>query len=391
MAARRFVVTAGNGDAGRLGLGAVATGALRFTRVTDPALASDAVAAVAAGGAHSVALTDDGSVLTWGDNSAGQLGHTPGAAAVAAPREVLVPEPAVAVAAGDAATFAVGASGALWAWGRGVACGLGADSVADVAVPAPRRVTGLEGVVAVAAGRSHALALTADASVFSFGLAAAGALGHGETSGRPLEPTPRRVRPLGGVRVAAVSAGGDRSGALTDDGTLFEWGAAVDGRPRPGAPPAQVDVPPLTALATGRHHSLGVRIGGRGAAWGDGGDHGALGTAPLPGPPSPPAPIATDVLIQAVATGWQHSAAVGVDGDLLTWGWGGSPGSAAGDPGATGGGQLGTGDDLDCFVPFCVPGFVDGDGGWVPAAAWRAVAVACGLNHTLAVLEMKAP
>ena len=401
-AARRlFVMAAGCGDGGRLGMGSLTAGALRFARVADAALASDGVASVAAGAAHSVALTTDGSVLTWGDNACGQLGHTPTAAAVALPREVLLPEAAVAVAAGDAHTLAVGASGAVWAWGRadGGALGLGtATATHGGPIFAPRRVVGMEGAASVAAGRSHSLALTHDGSLYSWGAAPSGALGHGEARGAPLEAAPRRVRTLGGVKVAAVSAGGDRSGALTRDGEAFEWGASVDGRPRRGDPPHPITGIPgaLIALSTGRHHSAALRVGGRGVAWGDGGDHGALGTgAPTPGPPSPPAPIATPTLLTSIAVGWRHCAAVGVDGQLLTWGWGGSPGSegvgSAGDAGGTGGGQLGSGDDLDIAIPTRVPGADIGGGGgreWVDAAAWRAVAVACGLNNTLAVVEL---
>ena len=39
-------------------------------------LAGRRIAALAAGAAHCAALRDDGTLVTWGDNSSGQLGHT---------------------------------------------------------------------------------------------------------------------------------------------------------------------------------------------------------------------------------------------------------------------------------------------------------------------------
>jgi hypothetical protein len=390
---RRFLAAAGCADHGRLGLGDAVRGALHFTLLSDAALASDDVAAAAAGAAHSVAVTADGSVLSWGLNDRGQLGHSPAATFVALPREVLLPEPAVAVAAGAAHTLAVGASGGVWAWGAGEGgrLGLGADAAAGPPLCEPRRVPGLANVTAVAAGRAHSLASTSDGAVFSWGCASAGALGHAEPRGRPVEPSPRRLRSLDGARIVAVSAAGDRSAALDGDGAPWEWGAAVDGRPRRAAPPALTPgLPPLVRLALAPHRTLAVRVGGRGVAWGDGGDHAANGTPPDRATSRAPAPLATPATLADIAAGWQHGAAVGDDGRLLTWGWGGSAGSegAFDSQETAGGGQLGHGDDLDRQVPTRVVGLRWGGGAWVECGKWRAVGVAAGFNHTLAVVEV---
>ena len=67
------ILSCGIDDYGRLGTGA-------SSNATVPAplteLVDDTIVQVAAGNAHSIALTDDGKIFTWGRNDAGQLGHS---------------------------------------------------------------------------------------------------------------------------------------------------------------------------------------------------------------------------------------------------------------------------------------------------------------------------
>src|ERR1019366_2376064 len=60
----------GSNDAGQLGMG-VPFPALPYPRKV-PGLSN--ITAIAAGSRHSVALTLDGKVFSWGDNTAGQMG-----------------------------------------------------------------------------------------------------------------------------------------------------------------------------------------------------------------------------------------------------------------------------------------------------------------------------
>ena len=93
------------------------------------------VVAIAAGAFHSLALRYDGTVMAWGDNSAGQTNVPPGLNNV------------VAVAAGGFNSLALKSDGSVVAWGY--------DSSGQASVPA-----GLTNVVAIAAGYLHSLALT---------------------------------------------------------------------------------------------------------------------------------------------------------------------------------------------------------------------------------------
>ena len=93
-------------------------------------------------------------------------------------------------------------------------------------------------------------------------------------------------------------------------------------------------------------------------------------------------------VLQAAA-GWRHSAVVGTDGGLWTWGWGGSVGSnsALFPSHISAGGQLGHDNEFDYWKPTRVEQ-LDRGGGADNSMAWRATQVACGLNHTAAVLKL---
>ncbi|MFO8073989.1 MAG: hypothetical protein R6V85_19170 [Polyangia bacterium] len=75
-------------------------------------------------GSHACALADDGRVFCWGNNQRGQVGTGEisdelSAWKVTEPSEVVgLSEPIVSVSAGTAHTCAVGASGAVYCWGK---------------------------------------------------------------------------------------------------------------------------------------------------------------------------------------------------------------------------------------------------------------------------------
>ena len=92
----------------------------------------------------------------------------------------------------------------------------------------PKRIEALVGrrVVAVSAGGSHCIAITADGAIWSWGLGSFGQLGHGDEQQKLL---PKQVEALAGRRVLAVSGGAAHSLALTADDAFFAWGKGEDG------------------------------------------------------------------------------------------------------------------------------------------------------------------
>jgi len=192
------------------------------------AFAGQRVVAVSAGLAASVALTADGAVWSWGWGAAGQLGHGDTQKQLLPKSiEALAGQRVVAVSAGAQHSLAITADGVAWSWGGGGDGRLGHGDEQRQLLP--KKVEALAGqrVVAVSAGAIHSLALTADGAVWSWGYGAGGQLGHGDWQNQLL---PKKVEAFAGQRVIAVSAGLSHNLALTADGAVFTWGAGEYGR-----------------------------------------------------------------------------------------------------------------------------------------------------------------
>ncbi len=192
---------------------------------------------IAAGNRHSVALRDDGRVFAWGFNCTGQVGN--------------------------------GRSGAFSDQER------------------PAEVSGLRNIVQVAAGNNFSLALSADGRVFGWGSNNCGQLGDPETTTR--FTSPRAIEGL--PPLVQTDAGDSYCVALTHEGTVWAWGANINGQLGNGTydsshVPVQVQDPDdPTGLLTGvQQLEAGVRTvvalktDGTIRCWGDG-EYGQLGKA----------------------------------------------------------------------------------------------------------------
>lgn len=132
----------------------------------ESALSGQRVIAVAAGSFHSGAVTEDGGVHMWGDNSSGQCGLL-GLSTVPNPTPVALVDsdssppqtvPVLELACGEQHTLALSVQREVWAWGSGCQLGL---NVSTFPVCKPQKVEHLAGryVLQVACGALHSLAL----------------------------------------------------------------------------------------------------------------------------------------------------------------------------------------------------------------------------------------
>ncbi len=90
--------------------------------------------------------------------------------------------------------MALKSDGTVWAWGDNEFGQLG-DGTTIVSI-IPVQIPGLNGVIALAAGRNHTVALKSDGTVWAWGFNAYGQLGDGTTTDRH---TPVQVSGLSGV------------------------------------------------------------------------------------------------------------------------------------------------------------------------------------------------
>ncbi|KAG6721256.1 hypothetical protein I3842_03G103700 [Carya illinoinensis] len=122
---------------------------------------------IASGGYHSLALTDDGKVLSWGHGGHGQLGHSSiQNQKVPEPIKALSDEHVVYIACGGSSSAAVTHEGKLYMWGNAKDSQLGVPGLPEVQ-PCPIEVKflmeddglGPHNVLSVGVGASHAMCL----------------------------------------------------------------------------------------------------------------------------------------------------------------------------------------------------------------------------------------
>jgi len=340
------------------------------------------VGQLACGAAHSLAVID-GAVFAWGKCHFGQLGlghlWMTCEAPAPIPRKCFCvgggdggPEPIARVFCGESHSLAVGASGALFAFGCGFQGALGLGSERHEASPqwvAPfggQRRAGAGGAeeaggggasvaaVAAAGGKAHTVLLDSCGCVWAWGSGGAGQLGAGTnkmceaTSCSANRLVPARVPwPAGGdgcggdteeggdggaeysegngaaevaerCRVVGVLAGrgGNTSGALTVGGELFLWGHDGEGGGELGTSPAGAAVSAAADAVTA------------GPAVGSGGVCGRSGSFRVAAParvvfPGGPARVV------AAALGAHHAVAIVASG-------GGASGNGSSDGGGNG-------------------------------------------------------
>ena len=226
------------------------------------------VLAIAAGDAHSLALTSDGHVFSWGANASGQLGlGDSGTTDRLAPTEITALSNIVAIAAGDADSFAVTSGGQVYAWGANGNSRLGDGSTTQQNTPL---LLGLSNIVSIAAGQAHTLAVTSAGRVYGWGANGNGQLG--------IAPATTVATPtvIPNLHVSSIAAGDNHSGAIRADGALVMWGNSPSGQVGSGVVTATISTPTVVSgpssvstLSLGDLHSVAVTSTGDVWAWGE--------------------------------------------------------------------------------------------------------------------------
>jgi alpha-tubulin suppressor-like RCC1 family protein len=218
------VVCWGSNGNGALGLGANGDAGTRPTESLTPLpLALDSVAQVSLGGLFGCALTNDGGVACWGDNSENELGRTLEAgSADPTPTVVPLPQPATAVTTGKYHACALLADRSVVCWGAGDHGAIG--QLVDGGVATPSAVNGIA-ATGITAGEVSTCAIVTDGGVVCWGGNQGGQLGRGNVDAGPLlDPAPQPVAlPPGTTALQLASAVGSTC-ALLSDRSVWCWG-----------------------------------------------------------------------------------------------------------------------------------------------------------------------
>ena len=260
------------------------------------------VAAVAAGAYHACALTTGGGVQCWGLNSSGQLGGAAGTISSVPVAVSGLASGVAAIAAGGFHTCALTTGGGVQCWGFNENGQLGNDTTTDSSVPVA--VTGASSdVEAIAAGAYHSCALTTGGGALCWGLNDSGQLGNDTTTDSHVP-----VAVTGASSdVEAIAAGAYHSCRLSASGDAGCWGSNGSGQLGNGTTtnssiPVAVSglASGVVVIATGGFHTCALTTGGGVRCWGSN-IYGQLGNGtsngssiPIPvigfqGPPPVPA------------------------------------------------------------------------------------------------------
>lgn len=307
---------------------------------------------VAVGESHIVILCRDGSVLTLGGNSSGQLGNGGyDENAVAAPVPGI--SDAVAIVAGSNYSAVLRSDGTVWAWG-GNGIGLTGAEVPGT-LPSPVAVPGFTDVVAISASKSALIAIRQDGSVISRGGNRYALSGDGfsplrtkplqiagrsdlqavaacanqvlllTSEGAVLRPGGEGFALVNGLSsVSAVSLGTTHSLALRSDGTVWSWGNNSYGELGNGTTtfssvPVQAEgLSGVVRIDGGMYYSSALLADGTVRSWGQNG-HSELGDGTTIGRSTPVVTSGAENAI-AMAAGYSLAAVVKSDGTVWKWG-----------------------------------------------------------------------
>ena len=205
------------------------------------------VVKIISGGYHNLVIKSDGTVWGWGSNKQGQLGdgtnmnkNTPVQVLDKGGDGYL--KDLISISAGEFFSIALKNDGTVWSWGNNQYCQLG-NGVKPIMMRDTQEITRntpgqvvdetgegyLKDVTAISAGSRHSLAIKNDGIVWAWGQSGHGKKGSGIIWNDAL---PAQVIGKGGPLkdVTAVIAGAEQSFAVKNDGTVLAWGSGHVGQ-----------------------------------------------------------------------------------------------------------------------------------------------------------------
>jgi len=207
--------TWGNNGAGQLGLGDT------YSRSSPTQVAGTTWAQISSGTSVCAAIKTDNSLWIWGNNGNGQLGQGTTGAAITSPVQIAGSWSQVAIGANG--QHAIRTSGALFAWGFPGGGQLGTNSYVEFTSPVQITST-LDWSFISRNGSSNAGALKTNGTLWTWGGNNYGQCGQNTSGDNRSSPTQ-----VGSDTWLTISAA-QQMGAIKTNKTLWTWGRNSDGQ-----------------------------------------------------------------------------------------------------------------------------------------------------------------
>ena len=326
-----YVFTWGAGYHGQLGRN-FERGKKKYTTVPKIIYLNVAIRQISCGGLHTAAVTDAGTVYTWGDARAYQLGYAPhGFTNQPTPALVESLESHVfitQVACGQTHTVALTDKGNIITWGSSKYGQCGHNDRQIVKNPKKVRIDDPSlKFIDISCGDKHTVALSNTGRVWAFGCCQQGQLGLNETPAvDKLKPTPVTIEENGvAVNIVSVVCGSIHTCCVSDTGELWLFGFGEHFIPDENNnffyKPVKVQFNErIIQVACGQAHILALTANGDVYAWGSG-SYGQLGHG-VKGDLNQPRLVLVNKNIASIAAGRYHSLALTNAGALYSWGCG---------------------------------------------------------------------
>jgi alpha-tubulin suppressor-like RCC1 family protein len=309
----------GRNTNGELGMG-YATGAPAPVRMSTTGVFK----IIANGSAHSVAVDRTGRIYSWGSDQFGQQGNTDSNKNNITQITQMTwgyGMKVSAVSAGDSHTLAVTDDGALWSWGSDSDGQVGNGSTYTHNITDPQKIPTSGVFTSVASGKLHSVALDRDGYLWSWGSDVYGQQGNGAKTGNIHEPT----RMSTSARFISVEAGAHTTIAIDTEGHLWSWGWGGNALLGNGglsdvtAPEKLVTATTFTSVTSGATSSLAVGTDGSLWSWGRN-NAGQQGNGSATGDVLVPTQVKSTVKFDTVSAGIGFVVAIAGNGRLWTWG-----------------------------------------------------------------------
>jgi alpha-tubulin suppressor-like RCC1 family protein len=301
------------------------------------------ISQITAGDTHACALTSEGKVFCWGNNTSGQLGNGDNQPQPIPVEVSGLASPVAMISAGAQHTCALTRDGKAYCWGNNIAGQLGDGTTNTSNAPLP--VNGLAEISTLAAGGMHTCAITKSGEVSCWGSNAHGQLGGTD---QPLSLTPVQVQGL--ENVTGLTAGLEHTCVVNNSAAVYCWGLNTAGQLGSASTQPSITTPTLvnglesnvSLVKTFKSHTCALKDKEI-FCWGQN-NAGQLGNGDTTNQFSPVHVQLADTTFASVITGADHTCGRTINGFIACWGNNTS-------------GQLGNRTTTSSVIPVVVTGF----------------------------------